>query len=53
VAWGCGVTETTPGIYYITERPLAIQVIESRKLAFGENLWLKGLAKDLNHSEGK
>jgi hypothetical protein len=48
--WGCGVTETAPGIYYITGYPLAIQVIESRKLSFGENLWLKGLAKDLNHA---
>ncbi|MDR0597938.1 MAG: hypothetical protein LBG14_05465 [Treponema sp.] len=43
-----GVNETAPGIYQITGYPLAIQIIESGKLSFEENLWLKGLAKDLN-----
>jgi hypothetical protein len=43
-----GITETDPGIYHITGYPLAIQVVEGKKLPFEENLWLKGLAKDLN-----
>jgi hypothetical protein len=43
-----GITETAPGIYQITGYPLVIQVIESKKLPFEENLWLKGLTKDLN-----
>jgi hypothetical protein len=46
--WHGGVTETAPGIYQLTGYPLAIQVIENKKLPFEENLWLKGLAKDLN-----
>jgi hypothetical protein len=43
-----GITETAPGICQITGYPLAIQVIESKKLPVEENLWLKGLTKDLN-----
>jgi hypothetical protein len=46
--WHGAVTETAPGIYRITGYPLEIQVIESQKLPFEENLWLKGLTKDLN-----
>jgi hypothetical protein len=46
--WHGRTTETAPGIYQITGSPLAIQVIESKKLPFEENLWLKGLTKDLN-----
>jgi hypothetical protein len=42
------ITETAPGICQITGYPLAIQVIESKKLPVEENLWLKGLTKDLN-----
>jgi hypothetical protein len=42
------ITETTPGIYQIAGYPLEIQVIENKKLPFEENLWLKGLTKDLN-----
>jgi hypothetical protein len=42
------VSETSPGIYRITGYTLEIQVIESKKLPLEENLWLKGLAKDLN-----
>jgi hypothetical protein len=42
------VIETAPGIHQIAGYPLPIQVIESKKLPFEENLWLKGLAKDLN-----
>ncbi|MDR3122710.1 MAG: hypothetical protein LBU16_02900 [Treponema sp.] len=43
-----GISETAPGIYRIAGYPLETQVIESRKLPFEENLWLKGLTKDLN-----
>jgi hypothetical protein len=46
--WHGRVTETTPGIYQIAGYPLTIQVIENKKLPFEENLWLKGLTKDLN-----
>jgi hypothetical protein len=42
------VTEIAPGIYRITGYPLPIQVVESKKLPFEENMWLKGLTKDLN-----
>jgi hypothetical protein len=42
------VTETASGIYQITGYPLPIQVIESKKLPLEENLWLRGLTKDLN-----
>jgi hypothetical protein len=44
----CAVTETSPGVYVVSGYPVAIQVIESRKLPFEENLWLKGLSKDLS-----
>jgi hypothetical protein len=43
-----GITETAPGIYRITGYSLPVQVIESKKLPLEENLWLKGLTKDLN-----
>jgi hypothetical protein len=46
---GCGVIrETAPGICQIAGYPLDIQMIESKKLPVEENLWLKGLTKDLN-----
>jgi hypothetical protein len=45
---GCAVTETSPGVYVVSGYPVAIQVIESKRLPFEENLWLKGLCKDLN-----
>jgi hypothetical protein len=44
----CGVRESSPGIYVISGYPVTIQVIESKKLPAGENLWLKGLTRDLN-----
>ncbi|MDR0637045.1 MAG: hypothetical protein LBF87_08200, partial [Treponema sp.] len=44
----CSVTETSPGIYVVSGYHVAIQVIESKKLSFEENLWLKGLSDDLN-----
>jgi hypothetical protein len=43
-----GVRESSPGIYVISGYPVAIQVIESKKLPPGENLWLRGLTTDLN-----
>jgi hypothetical protein len=45
---GGGITESAPGICQIAGYPLSIQVIESKKLPFEENLWLRGLTKDLN-----
>jgi hypothetical protein len=45
---GCAVKEETAGIYQISGYPLAVQVIESKKLSLEENLWLKGLGNDLN-----
>jgi hypothetical protein len=44
----CVVDETSPGIYVIKGYPVAIQVIESKKLPLSENLWLRGLSNDLN-----
>ncbi|MDR3122218.1 MAG: hypothetical protein LBU16_00350 [Treponema sp.] len=43
-----GISQTAPGIYQIAGYPLGIQVIESKKLPLEENLWLRGLTKDLN-----
>ncbi|MDR2632538.1 MAG: hypothetical protein LBC51_02820 [Treponema sp.] len=42
------IEESGSGIYRVRGYPIAIQVIESRKLPIEENLWLRGLAKDLN-----
>jgi hypothetical protein len=44
----CAVTETSPGVYVVSGYPVDMQVIESKKLPLEENLWLKGLSKDLN-----
>jgi hypothetical protein len=44
----CTVAETSAGVYVVTGYPVAIQVIESKKLPLEENLWLKGLSNDLN-----
>jgi hypothetical protein len=44
----CTVTEDSPGIYRVTGYRLGIQIIETRKLAPEENLWLKGLNRGLN-----
>ncbi|MDR2606914.1 MAG: hypothetical protein LBC57_00860, partial [Treponema sp.] len=41
------VKESSPGIYQISGYSMSIQVIESRKLSAGENLWIRGLNKDL------
>jgi hypothetical protein len=45
------VEEVSPGIYRITgywTAVAAVQVIESKKLPSEENLWLKGLDRELN-----
>jgi hypothetical protein len=47
----CGVAESSPGIYAITGYPAVVQVIDSKKLSLGENLWLKGLNNDLNAAD--
>jgi hypothetical protein len=44
----CRVEERSPGIYVVSGYPVVLQVIESKKLPLSENLWLKGLSKDLN-----
>jgi hypothetical protein len=38
------VTETSPGVYVVGGYPVGVQVIESKRLPFEENLWLKGLS---------
>jgi hypothetical protein len=44
----CTVTEESPEIYRIAGYRLGIQVIETKKLAAEDNLWLKGLGRGLN-----
>ncbi|MDR1096064.1 MAG: hypothetical protein LBL31_06720 [Spirochaetaceae bacterium] len=44
----CAVTEESPGIYRITGYRLGIQIVETKKLAPEDNLWLRGLDKGLN-----
>ena len=45
------VKETSPGIYNVKGDVLPIQVIDSRKLSAGKNLWLKGLDNRLGTRE--
>ncbi|MDR1046791.1 MAG: hypothetical protein LBL64_03380 [Treponema sp.] len=45
------VKENSPGIYQISGYNMSIQVIESKKLSPGENLWLRGLNKDRDASK--
>jgi hypothetical protein len=48
---GYKVEETSPGIYLVRGDYLPIQIIESKKLSEGENLWLNSLRDDLkNHN---
>jgi hypothetical protein len=44
---GYKVDETSPGIYQVSGDYIPIQVIESKKLSEGENLWLMSLTNDL------
>jgi hypothetical protein len=44
----CVIEEASSGIYVISGYPVAIQIIESKRLPLSENLWLKGLSNDLN-----
>jgi hypothetical protein len=41
------VEETGPGIYTVKGDYLPIQIIETKRLSAGENLWLKSLTNDL------
>ena len=43
---GYTVEETSPGIYQISGDYIPIQIIESKKLSEGENLWLRSLRND-------
>jgi hypothetical protein len=45
---GYTIAETGGGIYTLSGDILPIQVIDSRKLPAGENLWLKNLSNDLD-----
>jgi hypothetical protein len=44
---GYTIDETLPGIYHVLGDYVPIQVIESKRLSEGENLWLKSLTNDL------
>jgi hypothetical protein len=44
----CAVTEDFPEIYRITGYRTGIQIIETKKLAPEDNLWLRGLNRGLN-----
>jgi hypothetical protein len=44
----CAVTEDFPGIYRIAGYRIGIQIIETKKLALEDNLWLRGLNRGLN-----
>jgi len=48
---GYAVEETGHGIYTVKGDIIPVQVIDSRKLSAGENLWLKGLRKRLGPVE--
>jgi hypothetical protein len=41
------VEEKSAGIYVVEGDIIPIQIIDSRELSAGENLWLKGLSRDL------
>jgi hypothetical protein len=45
---GCTVDEQQNGIYYVKGSMLPIQIIETKKLAEAENLWLRCLSDSLN-----
>jgi predicted transposase/invertase (TIGR01784 family) len=44
---GYTAEKQSPGIYRITGDIIPIQIIDNRELSAEENLWLKGLSKDL------
>jgi len=50
-ARGYTVEEKLPGIYIVKGDILPIQIIDSRKLSSGENIWLKDLDKKLDLPE--
>ena len=45
---GYNIEEKSPGIYTVEGDILPIQIIDSRRLSTDENLWLKGLRKELS-----
>jgi hypothetical protein len=47
-AYGYEVEERWSGVYIITGDVLAMQIIESKKLSAGENLWLKSLREGVD-----
>jgi hypothetical protein len=50
---GYRIEEVQPGIYEISGDYLPIQIIVSKRLTLRENLWLKGLRKDLERGEAE
>ena len=48
---GYTVEEKWPGIYIVNGDILPIQIIDSRRLSAGENIWLKGLDNKLEASD--
>ena len=51
--WGYRIRQAEAGIYYVREKPIAIQLIVTSKLAEGENRWLRNLANDLRPEEAR
>jgi hypothetical protein len=50
---GYGVEETGLGIYTVSGDYLPIQIIETKRLPAGENLWLKSLTNDLERGAAR
>ncbi|MDR1931848.1 MAG: hypothetical protein LBQ57_03385, partial [Spirochaetales bacterium] len=50
-ARGYDAAEVHSGIYYVKGDIIPIQIIETKKLSAGNNLWLKGLSNDLDISQ--
>ena len=51
--WGYRIRQAEAGIYYVREKPIAIQLIVTSKLAEGENRWLRNLTNDLRPEEAR
>jgi hypothetical protein len=50
---GYGVEESGPGIYTVRGDYLPIQIIETKRLPAGENLWLRSLTNDLEREAAR
>ena len=48
---GIKITEVNPGIYYVKGDTFPIQIIESKRLTAGENVFLKNLRSSLTHKD--